>query len=90
MGWRRFFFQQQRPVAITPTIHSIPHPTADYLARLASTGVPFLTTNPLLSLQQRDAAQVRGPHRSAAVDYSDFLLHELYDYVQMGFWTVLP
>jgi hypothetical protein len=41
-------------------------------------------------MSQRDAIHSRGPHRSAAVDYADFLLADLHDYVRMGFWTVLP
>jgi hypothetical protein len=41
-------------------------------------------------MQQRDAAVARAPHRSAAVDWAEFLLQDMYEYVQMGFWTVLP
>jgi hypothetical protein len=33
---------------------------------------------------------IRGPHRSAAVKFADFLLSNMYEYAQMGFWTVLP
>jgi hypothetical protein len=90
MGWRHFFYHQQRPTALAPTLRSLPHPAAEYLARLASSGAPCLTTDPPWTLQHRDAVQQRGPHRSAAVDFAAFLLSDMYDYVQMGFWTVLP
>jgi hypothetical protein len=32
----------------------------------------------------------RGPHPSAAHYYTSFLLEDLYDYVRMGYWLVLP
>jgi hypothetical protein len=32
---------------------------------------------------------VRGAHKSA-LEHSDFLREELLDFVQKGFWTVLP
>jgi hypothetical protein len=86
----QFFFHHQRPTALTSNLHSIPHPATHYLARLASAGVPFLTTDPPWSLQQRDAVHTRSSHRSVAVNYSDFLLQDMYKYLQMGFWTVLP
>jgi hypothetical protein len=41
-------------------------------------------------MQQKRAAYQRGPHASAAYHHSSFLLADMYDYVQMGYWTVLP
>jgi hypothetical protein len=38
----------------------------------------------------KDLAYDIGPHKSAAVDYSTFLLEDMFDYVRMGYWTVLP
>jgi hypothetical protein len=41
-------------------------------------------------MRQKRAAYQRGPHASAAYHHSLFLLADMYDYVQMGYWTVLP
>jgi hypothetical protein len=38
----------------------------------------------------QDVAVERGPHPSAAFQYSAFLLEDFYDYVLMGYWLVLP
>jgi hypothetical protein len=35
-------------------------------------------------------AYQRGPHRSAAITFSSFLLEDMFDYMNMGYWTVLP
>jgi hypothetical protein len=39
---------------------------------------------------QRQTALQRGPHVSAARQYANFLLADLFDFVQMGYWTILP
>jgi hypothetical protein len=36
------------------------------------------------------AAVARGPHPSTARYYISFLLEDMFDYVQMGLWVVLP
>jgi hypothetical protein len=61
LGWQQFFYIQQRPSALTSTIRLIPHPAAEYLARLASLGVPLLTSDLPWTMSQRDAIHSRGP-----------------------------
>jgi hypothetical protein len=39
---------------------------------------------------QCDQAIQRGPHPSASRQFAPFLLADMYDYVQMGYWVVLP
>jgi len=37
-----------------------------------------------------DAAYLRGAHLSATIQYRPFLHADIYDYIRMGYWTVLP
>jgi hypothetical protein len=40
--------------------------------------------------EQQDAAVTRGPHPSAKHQHTTFILEDMYDYVRMGYWLVLP
>jgi hypothetical protein len=90
LGWRRFFHSQQQPHSVSPTIHGIKHPVAPYLTRLAMTGVPLICSDPPWPLHLKDTVYQRGPHKSAVQDYAAFLLEDMWDYVHMGYWVVLP
>ncbi len=92
LGWTSFFcthFHHQYS-SINPTLANIPHPAAPYLARLARHGIPALWSTPPWSVTQQDAAMCRGPHPSAAYQFSEFLLEDMFDYATMGYWMVLP
>jgi len=90
-GWEQFFRDSSfRQSSINPNIRSIPHPAAPYLHRLASSGVPAPSAAPPWSLRQKDAAVIRGPHPSARFQYANFLHEDMFDYVKMGYWIVLP
>jgi len=89
LGWSTFFHQQQHPTSIHPSLHTIPHPTAQYLSRLACTGAPTISTTRPWTLELKDAAFQRGPHISAK-EHSSFLMEGTYEYTSMCYWTVLP
>ncbi len=89
LGWFNFFHQQQHPTSIHPSLHTIPHPTAQYLSRLACTGAPTISTTRPWTLELKDAAFQRGPHISAK-EHSSFLMEGMYEYTSMCYWTVLP
>jgi hypothetical protein len=90
LGWHRYFYHHRHPSSITPSIHKLPHPTVQYLTRLASTGAPAVSTTRPWTLHEKDLAYSRGPHVSAAIHHADFLMADLFEYVAMGYWTVLP
>jgi hypothetical protein len=90
LGWHHFFLLQRTLSSITPFLHRLPHPSHQYLTRLASTGAPSILTAPPWSLQQKNATMLRGPHRSAINQFKNFLLADMFDYINMGYWTVLP
>jgi hypothetical protein len=73
-----------------PCIGSLPHPTAEYLHELASTGVPASFADDPWTVTQLDSVLHKGPHKSAATDFAKFIVEDMFDYVQMGYWVVLP
>ncbi|MFN9983633.1 MAG: hypothetical protein ACK53Y_27155, partial [bacterium] len=90
VGWNSFIHHLQSPKSVNLHLHPSSHPIAPYLARLARHGVPAPSSKPPWHLQRRIDAVHRGPHPSASRLYSDFLLEDIADMVNMGFWTVLP
>ncbi len=90
LGWYAYFHSRQQPHSVHPSIRHIPHPTAQYLHRVACSGVPALSTTPPWSRAAKLQAIRHGPHVSASTRFATFLLADMYDYVQMGYWAVLP
>jgi hypothetical protein len=90
LGWQHFFYYHQRPHSINSRIYNISHPTAQYLHDMACTGAPAILHDPPWSKSTLDHVYHRGPHTSAATQFATFLLEDMYDYVQMGYWLVLP
>ncbi len=92
LGWTCFFNHHMRQVyrSVHPSISSVHHPAAPYLARLARHGVPAPSSAPPWPVLQQDAAANRGPHPSASRSYKHFILQDMFDYVHMGYWLVLP
>jgi len=89
-GWHSFFLQQSTSTSIHPHLHNLAHPTWQYLNHLACPGVPSVITTPPWSLQEKYKAINHGPHILATCEFTNFLLADMYDYVNMGYWTVLP
>jgi hypothetical protein len=92
LGWARFLRQHhhRRFPSTSPHLDALPHPAATLLHNLATNGVPAPSSAPPWSTTLQDAATSRGPHPSAARTYTHFLLEDMFDMVQMGYWLVLP
>jgi hypothetical protein len=92
LGWTKFYGQHQprHYTSLHPSLHRLNHPAARLLHRLATHGVPAPSSEPPWSTQQKDAAAYRGPHPSASRVFSAFLLEDMFEMVNMGFWLVLP
>jgi hypothetical protein len=73
-----------------PSIRNIPHPTAEYLHNLASAGVPAYLADDSWTLAQLDSAIQRGSHKSTVTQFSQFIMEDMFDYVQRGTWIILP
>jgi hypothetical protein len=57
---------------------------------MACTGAPAIISTPPWSRPTLDHVYQRGPHKSAAQQFATFLIEDMYDYIQMGYWLVLP
>lgn len=81
------------PPISSPTWHpkTPPHVTFSPgdLGKLACNFACTLTAPPWTPAA-RHATFRRGPHASAARHYASFLLQDMYEYVQQGYWLVLP
>jgi hypothetical protein len=89
-GWNAFVIQEQQPKSVHTHLPPSVHPAAPYLSRLARHGVPAPSLNPPWSAARRLLAHRRGPHPSASRLFPDFLLQDMAEMVNMGYWTVLP
>jgi hypothetical protein len=56
---------------------------------LRKRGANVTLSTPPATIEELEDKMKRGPHNSA-VEYADFLREELLDFVQKGFWMVLP
>jgi hypothetical protein len=90
-GWPGFVSSQQIFSSVnTGFYHLLHHPAIPYLYRLATRGVPAPSASPPWSWSKKRAAYNRGPHTSAARIHAPFLLEDMYQMVQDGYWAVLP
>jgi hypothetical protein len=89
-GWNAFVTQQQHPKSVNTHLPLAVHPAAPYLCRLARHGVPAPSSKPPWPTARKRQAYHRGPHPSAAILFPAFLLEDMADMVNMGYWTVLP
>jgi hypothetical protein len=92
LGWARFYKSFRTPPfhSLATTLHSISHPAARLLHRLATHGVPAPSSDPPWLIARQDAAFQRGAHPSGARVHTHFLCQDMYDMVHMGYWIVLP
>ena len=76
-----------------PDIHSavaaLPHEAAPLLDQIRQKGTPVKIDEPPLTLEQLATAISYGSHNSCNRDPS-FLRTEMRDFVEKGFWIVLP
>ena len=66
------------------------HPAANTLTQLQCYGATIIISSTLWSASWKDEAVQHRLHLSATNLYHDFLLEEMQDMVQKGYWTVLP
>jgi hypothetical protein len=65
------------------------HPAGEFLASLHEHGVPCVQSDEDWTLEQLDERMARGCHRSAT-EHKDFIREEMADFVESGFYAVLP
>jgi hypothetical protein len=70
-------------------VKNIKHKAARYLHHLKKRGANVVLQTPPWSLDRLEETIKRGPHKSSE-EHAEFLREELLDFVQKGFWTILP
>ena len=90
LNWRDFIREARGAgdLKITEEARSS-HPAGDLLMKFEKNGVPTALSSAPLSAEERARRMSRGPHKSC-MDHLDFLREELLDYVEKGFWILLP
>jgi hypothetical protein len=88
-GWDSTVRRLRTPADLPKNIGTLPHKAARLLKHMRDVGVQCkLRTSPW-TLQRKDEAIKRGPHKSA-LEFSDFLTEEMTSMVARGQWMVLP
>ena len=88
-GWLATVRAFRTPQDMPKSVEHLPHPAAHLLNHMRKNGVPIKMTTSPWSLEQRQQAMSRGPHKSS-YEYQDFLESEMADMVEKGQWMVLP
>ena len=70
-------------------VKDIDHPAAPFLEDLRTNGVPAKSTAPPLEPKERDNQFWRGAHASAEMNRA-FVREEMAEFIECGYWTVLP
>jgi hypothetical protein len=70
-------------------VKNINHKAGRYLDHLKRRGANVALQTPPWSLERLEETIKRGPHKSSE-EHAEFLREELLDFVQKGFWTILP
>ena len=74
---------------LSDDIDTVPHEAAPLLRKWKDEGIPVLTSEEPWSLQTKDERLARGCHLSAQ-ENSDFLREEFAEFIESGYWVVLP
>jgi hypothetical protein len=90
LGWDRFIKTLQFPSYLATSLKHAQHTAANYLQRLANTGVPAPSSAPPWPASYHRKVFQQGPHLSASRFYKDFLITDIIDYVKKHFWVMLP
>lgn len=90
LSWREFVqaVRGRGDLRVTEEARSS-HPAGDLLLQFEKNGVPVVLSSAPWSQQLKDERSKRGSHKSCQ-DNMDFLREEILDYVEKGFWLLLP
>ena len=88
-SWEAFVNHVRGPSYLADDIHNIPHQASAYLQTLRDTGAAVNMDDPRWSDERIQSCVARGPHPSANL-HRDFLRDEYADFIEAGFWVVLP
>ena len=88
-SWREFVNDVRGKSYLAASIGDIPHTASTYLQQLRDQGIPVRLDDPPWDPEQISLKAERGAHPSATVQ-RHFLRGEFADFIEAGFWVVLP
>lgn len=89
IGFAKLVSERRKRSDFSPGVRKLRHKAARLLDHLRKRGANVTLTTPPWSDQRKNETMARGPHKSS-IEHADFLREELLDFVQKGFWMVLP
>ena len=89
VGFERLVRERRKRSNFNPQVRRLRHKAARLLDHLHKRGANVTLATPPWDNDRLEATLERGPHKSAA-EYVEFLREELLDFVQKGFWMILP
>ena len=89
VGFEQLVRERRKRSNFHPQVKKLRHKAARLLDHLHKRGANVTLSTPPWDDARLEATMQRGPHKSA-VEYVDFLQEELLDFVQKGFWMILP
>ena len=89
VGFEQLVRERRKCSNFHPQVKKLRHKAARLLDHLHKRGANVTLSTPPWDDAHLENTMRRGPHKSA-VEYSDFLQEELLDFVQKGFWMILP
>ena len=87
--WTKFVSAVRNRPCLHHFIQNLPHPAANYLGHLRTTGAPIHCLTPDWTLNRHNDAAHRGSHQSAR-QYLVFSESEMADMIRKGYSVVLP
>ena len=88
-SWSAFVEDSRGRPYLAETVKDIPHPAAAFLDDLRQHGVPAKANDPEWTPKERDDKFQRGAHVSAEMNKA-FIREEMAEFMECGYWTVLP
>jgi hypothetical protein len=88
-SWASFVRRSRGLPHIAAHVAKLPHHAASYLEDLRQHGADVVFDTPQWTAAHLHRCLERGPHASAT-DHADFVRDEMADFIEKGFWTVLP
>ena len=88
-SWPAFVASFRGPSNIASGVHALPHRAAPLLEHLRLHGAPVPFHTPAWTAAHQHRCAARGPHASAN-DHAEFVREEMAEFLEKGFWTVLP
>ena len=89
VGFEQLVRERRKRSNFHPQVRKLRHRAARLLDHLHKRGANVTLSTPPWDDTRLESTIRRGPHKSAN-EYADFLQEELLDFVQKGFWMILP